>query len=133
MPDTDRILEAEQSIQSIASELKRMRNAANLLQGAQTQAKAVIASAQRVVEATDRFSSQCGAVVAKLDSTDLSEQFNKLIEEISQLATEIKEFRDQHDSIARGAKMRQITTMAFVMITSIVVFVILYKILVAGG
>lgn len=49
MPDADKILEAEQSIQNIAAELTRMHDAANLLQGTQVKSDAVIAAAQRVV------------------------------------------------------------------------------------
>ncbi len=78
MPDRDKILEAEQSIQNIAAELTRMRDAANLLQGAQAKSDAVIHAAQRVVQATDRFSSECGAIVAKLASTDLIQKLDSL-------------------------------------------------------
>lgn len=78
MPDTDRILEAEQSIQNIAAELKRMRDAANLLQDAQAKTDAVIVAAQRVVQTTERFSGECGAIVAKLASTDLSQKLDSL-------------------------------------------------------
>ena len=80
MPDADKILEAEQSIQTIAAELTRMRDAANLLQGAQAKSDAVISAAQRVVEATERFSGECGAIVAKLASTDLSQKLDSLQE-----------------------------------------------------
>ena len=78
MPDADKILEVEQSIQNIAAELKRMRDAADLLQGAQAKSDAVIATAQQIVLTTERFSSQCGAVVAKLASTDLSQKLDSL-------------------------------------------------------
>lgn len=78
MPDADKILEAEQSIQNIAAELTRMRDAANLLQGAQAKSDAVIAAAQRVVQATERFSRECGAIVANLASTDLTQKLDSL-------------------------------------------------------
>ena len=78
MPDADKILEAEQSIQNIAAELTRMRDAANLLQGAQVKSDAVIAAALRVVKTTERFSGECGAIVAKLASTDLTQKLDSL-------------------------------------------------------
>lgn len=78
MPEADKILEAEQSIQNIAAELTRMRDAANLLQGAQAKSDAVIAAAQRVVQTTERFSGECGAIVAKLASTDLGQKLDSL-------------------------------------------------------
>ena len=78
MPDTDRILEAEQSIQSIASELKRMRDAANLLQGSQEQVAAVLESAKRVIEVTEKFSNECGVIVTKLAATDLNQRLDGL-------------------------------------------------------
>ncbi len=78
MPDADKILEAEQSIQNIAAELTRMRDAANLLQSAQAKSDAVIAAAQRVVQATERFSVECGSIVAKIASTDLSQKLDSL-------------------------------------------------------
>ena len=78
MSDTDRILEAEQIIQGIASELKRMRDAANILQGSQEQVEAVLKSATRVIEATEKFSNECGVIVAKLAATDLNQRLDGL-------------------------------------------------------
>jgi DNA repair exonuclease SbcCD ATPase subunit len=78
MPDADKIIEAEQSIQNIAAELTRMRDAANLLQGAQVTFDAVIAAAQRVVQTTERFSGECGTIMAKLASTDLIQRLDSL-------------------------------------------------------
>jgi hypothetical protein len=78
MPDADKILQAEQSIQNIASELARMRDAANLLQGAENKAEAVIAAALRVVHATDRFSEECGMIVTRLAAADLNQKLDAL-------------------------------------------------------
>ncbi len=78
MPDTDRILEAEQSIQSIASELKRMRDAADILQNSQAQVDAVLTSARRVIEVTEKFSNECGVIVTKLAATDLNQILDSL-------------------------------------------------------
>ena len=87
MPDTDRILEAEQTIQNIASELKRMRDAANLLETSQTQLDAVLASAQKVVQTTEKFSSECGVIVTRLAARDLNQRLDGLQTLHSELAT----------------------------------------------
>ncbi len=86
MPDTDRILEAEQSIQSIASELKRMRDAANILQGSQEQVDAVLNSARRVIEVTEKFSNECGVILTKLAATDI----NKILDGLQTLHGELE-------------------------------------------
>lgn len=78
MPDTDRILEAEQSIQGIASELKRMRDVANILQGSQEQVDAILKSAKKVIEVTEKFSNECGVIVTKLAATDLNQRLDGL-------------------------------------------------------
>ena len=50
MPEVDQILEAEQSIQKIASELSRMRDAAILLQESHTNSETVITTAKEIIE-----------------------------------------------------------------------------------
>ena len=42
MPDIDKVLEAEKTIKSIATELERMKSAANLMDSAQTKIDAII-------------------------------------------------------------------------------------------
>ncbi len=86
MPDIDKILEAEQSIQSISSELKRMRDGADLLQSSQAQLDSVITSAQRVIQVTEKFSGECGVIVTKLAATDL----NQRLDELQMLHSEIE-------------------------------------------
>ncbi len=78
MPDTDKILEAEQSILNLASELKRIRDAADLLENTQSKSDSIISAAQSVVQTTEQFSANCGAIVTKLASTDLSQKLESL-------------------------------------------------------
>jgi len=91
MPDIDRILEAEKSIQGIAIELKRMRDAASLMEDAQTRTDAVLTSAERVVQAAEQFSNACEVIVDKLSSTDLIERIEELHSEAVQISALVKE------------------------------------------
>lgn len=148
MPDTDRILEAEQSIQSIASELKRMRDAANLLESSQAQVDVVLASAQRVIQATEQFSSNCGIIVTKLAATDLNQSLGNIRTDIGLIATLVEErtkgtnavianfesqlrnLENQLQIVAKGSKGRQIATIVFVILTFVAALFILAEALV---
>ena len=77
MPD-DKIVAAEKSILEIAAELKRLRDAANLLNGAQAQVDAVLAAAQGVNDATRHFTLVCGPIVEKLASSDIIRKLDDL-------------------------------------------------------
>lgn len=140
MPDADKILEAEQSIQNIAAELTRMRDAANLLQGAQAKSDAVIAAAQRVVQTTERFSDECGAIVAKLASTDLSQKLDslqKLHGEVagakSDLADQLKNLETEHVKATKGAKTRSIVIMVFAILGFLAAAAALVALLIQRG
>ena len=87
MPDVDQILEAEQSIQQIASELSRMRDAATLLQESLTNSESVITASKELIETTERFSRDCGGVVNMLAETDLSQK----LESLQQIHREVEE------------------------------------------
>ncbi|HLA13024.1 MAG TPA: hypothetical protein VJ023_20750 [Pyrinomonadaceae bacterium] len=136
MPDTDKILEAEQSIQSLASELKRMRDAANLLQGSQSQLDAVLTSAQKVMQATEKFSGECGVIVTKLAATFADfEQIAELLDKhinasntaIAKVESHLDNLANQLQSTANSSKARQITTLVLLIINFVVALVILAK------
>jgi len=143
MPNPDEILKAEQTIQAIASELKRMRDAANLLQASQSQVEAVVTSAQRLIEATDRFSSESGTIITKLASMDISQKLDslqslhtelksvetELTEKLVALQAQLDEFKEQQASVNRRGKILQYTTMVFGVSTLILVGVIFLKML----
>jgi len=95
MPDIDRILEAEQSILSIASELKKMRDAANILQGSQEQVDAVLKSAKKVIDVTEKFSNECSTIVAKLAATDINQRLDSLQTLHSELATAVDSIKKE--------------------------------------
>jgi len=82
MPDADKILEAEQSIQNIAAELRRMRDAANLLQGAQETTDSVLRVAEKVIKNTDEFTVSCGEIIRKLSAADLNQRIDSILGQI---------------------------------------------------
>ncbi len=76
MPNTDRILEAEDSIKNIAVELKRMRDAATILEASQEKTDVFLRSAERLMQVTENFYSQCRTIVEKLSEADLDQRLN---------------------------------------------------------
>jgi hypothetical protein len=86
MVDTDKILEAEQSIQNIALELKRMRDAAMLLQEAYERTDTILNAADQVVKVTGEFSLACGEIIKKLSGTDLTKRFDAVQGGMRQIA-----------------------------------------------
>ena len=77
MPE-DKIVAAERSILEIAAELKRLRDAANLLNGAQTQIDGVLTAVKGVIDATREFTAVCGPIVEKLASSDIIRKLDDL-------------------------------------------------------
>jgi len=86
MANTDKVLEAEKRIQEIASELKRMRDAASLLESSQKQVDTVLRSAQSVITATEKFTNDTSTIIGKLSSMDL----NKKIDDLQTIHDEIE-------------------------------------------
>ena len=137
--DTDKILEAEQTIQSIASELKRMKDAAKLLHSGQEKLDAVLVSAGKVIEVTERFSRECGEIVDKLSATDIDRHFEEIKAEVQKNAkmasesaknttdriiafeADIKRIEGKIQSMDKQSKLRQILTMAFAILTLVAV------------
>ena len=78
MPDTDKTLEAEQLILQVADELKRMKDAANLLDSAQEKVDSVLSSSEKIVQDIEKFSSACGSILTKLSETDLTRHLDEL-------------------------------------------------------
>ena len=101
MPEIDKVLEAEQAIQDIASELKRMRDAADLLENAQQSTAAIVESAGRVVEATQKFSASAGSILQRLSEIDLTSHLDSLHEEVRGVSSTVgHQIRDAVNSLA---------------------------------
>jgi hypothetical protein len=108
MADTETLPETEQHIQRIAAELTRMRDAANLLQSAEDKAAAVISAAQRVVQASGRFSTECGTIVARLADSDLQQKIDALQtvhQEVAAVKFDLAErLLDMQEEIRQGVR-----------------------------
>jgi hypothetical protein len=78
MADVDKLLEAEQTIHTIAAELQRMRDAATLLHASQTQLDTLLHSTQTLVGETARFTEASGTIIEHLAAIDVHQQFADL-------------------------------------------------------
>ena len=93
MPEeTDKILEAEASIQKIAEELSRMRNAASLLENAQHQNESVLNTAETVVSEIQILISTFKEVVSNLSSLNI----NQRLSELENQAQKLIDFTQKH-------------------------------------
>jgi prefoldin subunit 5 len=135
MPDTDKILEAEQSIQNIAAELKRMRDAATLLQESQETKDALLRAAEKVIKDTGEFAISCGDIIRKLSATDLNQRLDSILgrmDGISGLVDEhakttnaaiaatesrIVALEDTLQAVAKGAAKKRIISMWLIILT----------------
>lgn len=86
MSDADKIKEAEESIQKISSELKGMKNAADLLQDAEKKTDAVLNRAEQILQATQELTGKYGEVVKTL--SDFNRHFGEVQAEYKKMAKE---------------------------------------------
>lgn len=86
MSDADKIKEAEESIQKIASELKGMKNATDLLHGAEKKTDAVLNRAEQILQATQELTGKWGEVVKTL--SDFNRHFGEVQAEYKRMAKE---------------------------------------------
>ena len=93
MPEeTDKILEAEASIQNIADELTRLKNAATLLENAQSQNESVLKTAETIVNETQSLISTFKVVVSNLSSLNI----NQRLSELEKQAQKLDDFTQKH-------------------------------------
>ncbi len=86
MPDEiDKILEAEASIQKIAAELARLKNAATLLENTQKQNEIVLTSAETVVNEVQNLIATFKEVVSNLSSLNINQRLSELESQVKQL------------------------------------------------
>lgn len=83
--ETDKVLEAEASIQKIAEELARMRNAANLLEYAQNQNDIVLKTAETVISEIQNLISTFKEVVSNLSSLNINQRLTELEKQVQTL------------------------------------------------
>ncbi|MDD9816998.1 MAG: hypothetical protein OXU61_02505 [Gammaproteobacteria bacterium] len=116
-----------------------MKDAAKLLHSGQEKLDAVLVSAGKVIEVTERFSRECGEIVDKLSATDIDRHFEEIKAEVQKNAkmasesaknttdriiafeADIKRIEGKIQSMDKQSKLRQILTMAFAILTLVAV------------
>lgn len=78
MPDIDIVLEAEKSIQQIAEELKKMKNAADLLNSAQEKVKLLLESSKKITESVNSFVQSSKSILDKITEIDFKNELSIL-------------------------------------------------------
>ncbi len=97
--DIDKIVEAEESIQKIAGELKRLKNAATLLENSQEQNASVLTSAESVFIEIQRLVETFKGVVSNLSSLNI----NQRLLDIETRVKQIEEFNQKHSERTSNA------------------------------
>lgn len=129
MPETDKILEAEQNIQDLAKELNKLHTSAKMLQGAQVQVDAVLSSSKRVVELTGSYTKKTGQLISSLSEINFDNRFQEILDSINQLAGSLEQLEMKLLAMEKKTKKWQILTFIFIALTlliSIVLFLASY-------
>lgn len=80
MADINNILEAEQTIRNIASELEKMKTAANLLDASKTKTEEVIKASESIVAKMKDFVTQGAEIVNKIGDYDIQAEMKTLMD-----------------------------------------------------
>lgn len=107
MADVNRVLEAEQAIQDIASELAKMKEAADLLVSAQDKTNRVIATSNAIITKVGEFVGKGSEIVNRIGDYDIQNDLSQLHNQGKELSSfiEIKiqevttQIKDNADSI----------------------------------
>ena len=78
MNDVDKILEAEQTIITMAEELKKMKEASNLLSSSQEKVDELIRSSEQVITLAGNFTQVSGQIIRRLNDMDIDTRLSEL-------------------------------------------------------
>jgi hypothetical protein len=92
MNDVDKILEAEQTILALAEELKKMKNATQLLDSSQEKVQELIRSSEQVITLAGNFTKVSGEVINRLNEMDIDTRLGELKEIGSDTKSKIEEY-----------------------------------------
>ena len=120
MPETDKILEAEQNIQDLTKELNKLHTSAKMLQGAQEQVDAVLSSSNRVVELTGSFTKKTGQLISSLSEINFDNSFQEILDSINQLAGSLEQLEMKLLAMEKKTKKWQILTFIFIALTLLI-------------
>ncbi len=99
----DRVLEAEQAIQDIATELGRMKSAADLIDSAQSKLETIIYASKVVIVKSGKFIKQGSQILERIGDYDIQGDLTKVIRTTQSIKEEVgnlpKEFGRIQESI----------------------------------
>ena len=78
MNDVDKILEAEQTIITMADELRKMKEASNLLSSSQEKVDELIRSSEQVIKLAGNFTQVSGEIIRRLNDMDIDTRLSEL-------------------------------------------------------
>lgn len=90
MSEINKVLEAEKTIHDIASELEKMKSAADLLNSAQDKTEEVIKASEAIVTKMNEFVTQGADIVSKIADYDIQAEMMKLIDLLDGVETKIE-------------------------------------------
>lgn len=83
--EVDKVLQAEQTIEEIASELDRMKSAADLLANSQDQVDALIQASKAIVDEAGDFTKNGAEIIQRLSRMDLEKRLGDMTRKVSEL------------------------------------------------
>ena len=89
MPDPNKVLEAEQAIQDIAEELKKMKSAADLLSSAEEKTNAVVKASEAIVGKIQTFVEQGAEIVNRIGDYDIQSDMETVQKGLESIGKEI--------------------------------------------
>ncbi len=92
MNDVDKILEAEQTILTLAEELQKMKDAAQLLDSSQQKVQELIRSSEQVINLAGNFNKVSGEVIRRLNEMDIDTRLSELKDIGSDSKSKIEEY-----------------------------------------
>jgi len=96
MPDIDKVLEAEQAIQDIVEELKKMKSAADLLSSAKEKTNAVVEASEAIVEKIQTFVEQGSEIVNRIGDYDIQSEMGTVQKRLESIGKEISKSEKTH-------------------------------------
>jgi hypothetical protein len=106
MAEIDKIREAEEIIESIATELRNLRSAAQMLDAAQQKTDAAVKASESVVETAGEFAIESGKLLEALYKLDFETKLNNIVLSVNELETLLERQLDRLGSSLEGLEKR---------------------------
>ncbi len=106
MAEIDKIREAEDIIGSIATELKNLRSASQMLDAAQHKTDAAVRASESVVQTAGEFAIESGKLLEALYKLDFETKLNNIVLSVNELETLLERQLDRLGSSLGGLEKR---------------------------